>query len=174
MTFLLITLKCFESQTFRQRRRGVDPGGGGGSQWKYWGGGGGQTFISFCPPIISTTWKIHNNVMQLARILLKSTVRHYTIIKFNIKILLNIQHFQFCGALQAQSFILRLCGARRKIWNFPYFPPPPPPPNPKNGSTPLTGRPGIYIHICIAPIITTIYHLFRLYRLTSFTDHICW
>ena len=47
--------------------RGVDPGGGGGGL----GGsrppneniGGGGANISFCPPIILTTWKIIN-VMQ--------------------------------------------------------------------------------------------------------------
>ena len=47
-------------------------------------------------------------------------------IKFNINILLNIQHFQFCGAQSCYIAILR--GARRKIWNFPYSCPPPPHP----------------------------------------------
>ena len=65
-------------------------GRGGGSRPPNENIGGAN--ISFCPPIISTTWKIHN---MYCKNRFKSIVRHYKTIKFYIKILLNIHNFQF-------------------------------------------------------------------------------
>ena len=81
---------------------------------------GGQT--SFCPP--------PNNFDNLKYVMQKySTDRHYKTIKLNTKILLNIHNFQFCGALCAQSFILRLCTqSTQKNLKFSLLLPPPPPP----------------------------------------------
>ena len=83
-------------------------GGQGGSHPINENIGGGQTY-RFAPPppppIISTTWKF---IICNAKICLKSTVRHYKTINFNIKILLNIHHLLICGALRAQIYIATL------------------------------------------------------------------
>ena len=47
-------------------------------------------------------------------------------IKFNLKILLNIHNFQFCGALRAQNLISEMCAlSAPKILTFLTFAPPP-------------------------------------------------
>ena len=129
-------------------------GGGGGSRPNE---NIGVANISFCPPP-KLFWQLVKFIICDAKIGLKLkstvTVRHYKTIQFNMKIQLNIYNFQFCGALQAQSLILRFCAlSAPKIRNFPYFCPPPPPPNPRNGSTPLPAalysvshRPGAKLH----------------------------
>ena len=115
------------SLIFKQRRRSW--GGGGRGAIAPHENIGGQTYNFPPPPIISTTWKL---IIRNARIGLKSTVRHYKTIKFNIKILLNVHSLKFCGALLAQTFILRLCApsAPKDLKFFVLLPPPPPPPPP--------------------------------------------
>ena len=75
--------------------------------------------ISFCAPPPNNFDNLKNSCN--ARIGLKCTVRHYRTIKFNIKILLNIHHFQVCGAYRARKVL----HCNLKFWHFPYFPPPP-------------------------------------------------
>ena len=84
--------------------RGVDPGGGGGG-----GAGGGScphenigvANISFCPSPNNFD-NLKTITILNAIIGLKSTVRHYTkLVNLTLKILRNIQNFQFCGALCA-------------------------------------------------------------------------
>ena len=117
--------------------RGVDPGGGGGAVAppppnENIGGRGAN--ISFCPPPPPKKKKNYfdnsKNSYVNARIGLKSIVRHYKTIKFNIEILLNIHNsHKFCGAHCAQ--------APPKIVKFSLILPPP---NPKSGSTPVPKR----------------------------------
>ena len=83
--------------------------------------GGGQGAVSPPPPM-----KI---LGCNARIGLKSTVRHYKTIKFNIRILLNIHNFQFCGTQSRNiHYIATLCTERDKKFEiFLTLAPSPPP-----------------------------------------------
>ena len=149
-----ILRKCMQDTYFKSEASILGWGKGGGGQ----GGSlpppppreniGGQTYRFAPPPPNKQNKKkknrqLENFIICNARIGIKSTIRPYKTIKFYITILLNIHNFQFCGALHAQIFIMRLC-------NFPYSCPPPP--NPKNGSTPLFQ---IQIHFSLTEYIMT-------------------
>ena len=98
--------------------RGVNPGGGGGAG------------VAVAPPPMKILGGKHRfELRQLeklticnAKIGLKSTIRHYKTIKFNIKALPNIHNFQFARKVLYCDF----AQSAPKILTFSLLLPPPP------------------------------------------------